>query len=71
MTRERVRDRDESLNDEAERSAALNGGSIDDPESARENLMGRFEAGESVIQPPGESGESLGESIRKNLRKLR
>lgn len=71
MTRERVRDSKESIKEADNDGLALNGGSVEDPDAARENIMSRFEAGESILQPPGDTDETLGEAIRRNLRKHR
>lgn len=68
MERERVRDRNgEKLSTE---NIRVNTGQILEPEKARRRLMGRFNAGESIIKPPEAPRMSLGESIRLQLSKL-
>jgi|AntRauTorcE11897_2_1112592.scaffolds.fasta_scaffold73372_2 hypothetical protein len=70
MTRERVRDREKNSRD-SDIELISNGGSLDDTERARNTVMQRFRRGESVIQPPDDRAEELGEAIRAEIRKRR
>lgn len=68
MVTERVRDSEEEIDGvESQFDKSLNLVPISDSDAARNTVMSRFNAGESIIQPPGESAPSLGDAIRSQL----
>jgi hypothetical protein len=67
MTHERTRERNGSPDINID-NEVTNVSPIDDSEDARQTVMDRYNAGESVIQPPEDDGVSLGEAIREQLR---
>jgi len=69
MTGERVREREPGR--EVEDILNQNITSFENEEDARNKIMDRFNAGESVIQPPESPDKSLGDSIREQLAGLR
>lgn len=71
MTRERVREAEDDGEVEQQVPRIVNGGSVSNVEEARERLLSRHEQGESVIQPPGDSADSLGDAIRAEIRERR
>jgi len=72
MRRIREEEEEEDITEVIEDKVSVqNTAPIDDVELARNRIMGKYNAGQSIIQPPESTDRTLGDAIREQLHRFR